>query len=169
MWFWDYRAWTMKNGSECSTKANSSNNSSKPNNNHKPPFRPAKDDTKPVLQDPILRSDPIETEEAVLRLPPFSIPKSTSPTQMYLNFQLLPCWIFLSFFCFQQWDFDVRVFWLIRWASPRDPFLKDVIFLVIKFSSAIGALGEMEGWVEWTPVCYTIWQLVRFIMMARLE
>ncbi|XP_042480913.1 uncharacterized protein LOC122061611 [Macadamia integrifolia] len=39
----------------------------------KPPFRPAKDDTKPVLQDPILRSDPIETEEAVLRLPPFPI------------------------------------------------------------------------------------------------
>ncbi|OVA20707.1 hypothetical protein BVC80_881g72 [Macleaya cordata] len=37
----------------------------------KPPFRPAKDDTKPVLRDPILRSDPIETEEAVLRLPPF--------------------------------------------------------------------------------------------------
>ncbi|XP_010257524.1 PREDICTED: uncharacterized protein LOC104597593 [Nelumbo nucifera] len=37
----------------------------------KPPFRPAKDDTKPILQDPILRSDPIETEEAVLRLPPF--------------------------------------------------------------------------------------------------
>uniref|UniRef100_A0A7N0THE4 Uncharacterized protein n=1 Tax=Kalanchoe fedtschenkoi TaxID=63787 RepID=A0A7N0THE4_KALFE len=36
----------------------------------KPPFRPAKDDTKPVLQDPILRSDPIETEEAVLLLPP---------------------------------------------------------------------------------------------------
>ncbi|XP_012472968.1 uncharacterized protein LOC105790100 isoform X1 [Gossypium raimondii] len=48
----------------------------------KPPFRPAKDDTKPLLQDPvedilglivlqILRSDPNETEEAVLRLPPF--------------------------------------------------------------------------------------------------
>ncbi|KAL4384989.1 hypothetical protein GQ457_15G029090 [Hibiscus cannabinus] len=37
----------------------------------KPPFRPAKDDTKPHLQDPILRSDPNETEEAVLRLPPF--------------------------------------------------------------------------------------------------
>ncbi|KAJ8574053.1 hypothetical protein K7X08_010564 [Anisodus acutangulus] len=37
----------------------------------KPPFRPAKDDTKPLLQDPILRSDPIETEEALLRLPPF--------------------------------------------------------------------------------------------------
>ncbi|KAI3460845.1 hypothetical protein Pfo_017508 [Paulownia fortunei] len=36
----------------------------------KPFFRPAKDDTKPLLQDPILRSDPIETEEAVLRLPP---------------------------------------------------------------------------------------------------
>lgn len=52
------------------------------NNKHKPPFMPAKDDTKPVLQDPILRSDPIETEEAVLLLPPFSIPKSTSPSQM---------------------------------------------------------------------------------------
>ncbi|CAA0367425.1 unnamed protein product [Arabidopsis thaliana] len=37
----------------------------------KPPFRPAVDDTKPVLQDPILRSDPMETEEAVLRLPSF--------------------------------------------------------------------------------------------------
>ncbi|KAL8513484.1 hypothetical protein ACS0TY_012810 [Phlomoides rotata] len=36
----------------------------------KPYFRPAKDDSKPLLQDPILRSDPIETEEAVLRLPP---------------------------------------------------------------------------------------------------
>ncbi|KAM3265034.1 hypothetical protein P3L10_002028 [Capsicum annuum] len=46
----------------------------------KPPFRPAKDDTKPLLQDPILRSDPIETEEALLRLPPFPIckPKSQS-------------------------------------------------------------------------------------------
>ncbi|KAH7560419.1 hypothetical protein JRO89_XS10G0013400 [Xanthoceras sorbifolium] len=42
----------------------------------KPPFRPAQDDTKPAFQDPILRSDPIETEEAVLRLPPFSINKS---------------------------------------------------------------------------------------------
>ncbi|KAJ0606029.1 hypothetical protein HanHA300_Chr02g0069571 [Helianthus annuus] len=38
---------------------------------NKPQFRPATDDTKPLLQDPILRSDPIETEEAVLRLPPF--------------------------------------------------------------------------------------------------
>ncbi|KAJ4724094.1 Mitochondrial distribution and morphology protein 34 [Melia azedarach] len=38
----------------------------------KPSFRPAQDDTKPALQDPILRSDPIETEEAVLRLPPAS-------------------------------------------------------------------------------------------------
>ncbi|KAH6796521.1 hypothetical protein C2S52_021075 [Perilla frutescens var. hirtella] len=36
----------------------------------KPYFRPAEDDTKPPLRDPILRSDPIETEEAVLRLPP---------------------------------------------------------------------------------------------------
>ncbi|KAL0458014.1 UNVERIFIED_CONTAM: hypothetical protein Slati_0428600 [Sesamum latifolium] len=40
------------------------------NEKGKPLFRPAKDDTKPLLQDPILRSDPIETEEAVLRLPP---------------------------------------------------------------------------------------------------
>ncbi|KAL1359646.1 hypothetical protein HN51_004964 [Arachis hypogaea] len=61
-----------------STKPNTTN-SSKPSNNPKPSFVPAKDDTKPVLQDPILRSDPIETEEAVLRIPPFSIPKSTSP------------------------------------------------------------------------------------------
>ncbi|PON65168.1 hypothetical protein PanWU01x14_118740 [Parasponia andersonii] len=45
----------------------------------KPHFRPAKDDTKPVLQDPILRSDPIETEEAVLRLPPFPLVKPTDP------------------------------------------------------------------------------------------
>ncbi|KAK8506309.1 hypothetical protein V6N13_016474 [Hibiscus sabdariffa] len=42
-----------------------------PKSGEKPPFRPAKDDTKPLLQDPILRSDPNETEEAVLRLPPF--------------------------------------------------------------------------------------------------
>ncbi|KAJ0084206.1 hypothetical protein Patl1_29932 [Pistacia atlantica] len=39
----------------------------------KPHFRPAQDDTKPPFQDPIRRSDPIETEEAVLKLPPFSI------------------------------------------------------------------------------------------------
>ncbi|CAL8159800.1 unnamed protein product [Prunus armeniaca] len=59
--------------------------SMKPSNNNnaakltKPPFVPAKDDTKPVLQDPILRSDPIETEEAVLRLPPFPINRSKIP------------------------------------------------------------------------------------------
>ncbi|KAL6976756.1 hypothetical protein U1Q18_025542 [Sarracenia purpurea var. burkii] len=41
------------------------------NREKKPPFRPAKDDTKSLLQDPILRLDPTETEEAVLRLPPF--------------------------------------------------------------------------------------------------
>ncbi|KAL6976758.1 hypothetical protein U1Q18_025544 [Sarracenia purpurea var. burkii] len=41
------------------------------NREKKPPFRPAKDDTKLLLQDPILRSDPTETKEAVLRLPPF--------------------------------------------------------------------------------------------------
>ncbi|KAE9618066.1 hypothetical protein Lal_00041840 [Lupinus albus] len=61
----------MKSCSESSTKPNTINN-----NNKKPPFMPAKDDTKPILQDPILRSDPIETEEAVLRLPTFSIPTS---------------------------------------------------------------------------------------------
>ncbi|XP_020271320.1 uncharacterized protein LOC109846483 [Asparagus officinalis] len=44
----------------------------------KPPFRPAKDDTKPVLRDPILRSDPIESEQAVLRLPPFPNKKTHS-------------------------------------------------------------------------------------------
>ncbi|CAJ2670345.1 unnamed protein product [Trifolium pratense] len=59
-----------------------SQSSIKPNNKPKPPFMPAKDDTKPVLQDPILRSDPIETEEAVLLLPPFSIPKSNSSSQI---------------------------------------------------------------------------------------
>ncbi|XP_018440485.1 uncharacterized protein LOC108812658 [Raphanus sativus] len=39
----------------------------------KPAFRLAVDDTKPVLQDPIVRSDPTETEEAVLRLPSFPL------------------------------------------------------------------------------------------------
>nr|XP_043613819.1 uncharacterized protein LOC122585761 [Erigeron canadensis] len=41
------------------------------NNNNKPQFRPAIDDSKPLLQDPIVRSDPTETEEAVIRLPNF--------------------------------------------------------------------------------------------------
>ncbi|GKE55537.1 hypothetical protein Tco_1494722 [Tanacetum coccineum] len=41
------------------------------NNKSKPQFRPAIDDSKPLLQDPIIRSDPIETEEAVIRLPHF--------------------------------------------------------------------------------------------------
>ncbi|KAG5009798.1 hypothetical protein AAZX31_07G124700 [Glycine max] len=69
----------MSGCSESSTKPNTIiNNSPK----SKPPFKPAKDDTKPVLQDPILRSDPIETEEAVLRLPPFKIPTSTSTPEM---------------------------------------------------------------------------------------
>ncbi|KAG9148663.1 hypothetical protein Leryth_019162 [Lithospermum erythrorhizon] len=39
----------------------------------------AQDDTKPLLQDPILRSDPIETEEAMLRLPSSPFSKSISP------------------------------------------------------------------------------------------
>ncbi|KAI6685941.1 hypothetical protein NL676_031854 [Syzygium grande] len=47
----------------------------------KPSFRRATDDTKPVLQDPILRSDPIETEEAVLRLPPLPAAAARSSTQ----------------------------------------------------------------------------------------
>lgn len=47
----------------------------------KPPFRPASDDTKPILQDPILRSDPTETEEAVLRLPPFPATRSNTHSQ----------------------------------------------------------------------------------------
>ncbi|KAG9459848.1 hypothetical protein H6P81_004356 [Aristolochia fimbriata] len=43
----------------------------------KPPFRLTEDDTKPVLRDPIQRSDPIESEQAVLRLPP--LPSSLAP------------------------------------------------------------------------------------------
>ncbi|KAI0507707.1 hypothetical protein KFK09_013835 [Dendrobium nobile] len=39
----------------------------------KPPFRPAQDDSKPLLQDPILRSVPFETEQAMIRLPPFPL------------------------------------------------------------------------------------------------
>ncbi|XP_066363719.1 uncharacterized protein [Miscanthus floridulus] len=42
-----------------------------PTKSRKPPFRPAADDTKPVLPDPISRSDPVDTEHAMLRLPPF--------------------------------------------------------------------------------------------------
>ncbi|KAE8036995.1 hypothetical protein FH972_009623 [Carpinus fangiana] len=61
-----------KNGAQSS----SSENPHKP----KPPFRPAQDDTKPILQDPILRSDPVETEEAVLRLPPFPVTGGANPS-----------------------------------------------------------------------------------------
>ncbi|XP_020584431.1 uncharacterized protein LOC110027375 [Phalaenopsis equestris] len=39
----------------------------------KPPFRPAQDDSKPLLEDPILRSVPFETEQAMIRLPPFPL------------------------------------------------------------------------------------------------
>uniref|UniRef100_A0A0E0QS34 Uncharacterized protein n=1 Tax=Oryza rufipogon TaxID=4529 RepID=A0A0E0QS34_ORYRU len=42
----------------------------------KPPFRPVADDTKPVLRDPISRSDPVETEQAML-LPGFKNQVST--------------------------------------------------------------------------------------------
>ncbi|BBG97208.1 hypothetical protein Prudu_006252, partial [Prunus dulcis] len=61
-----------KKKKETMNDSNSEISSMKPSNNNnaakvtKPPFVPAKDDTKPVLQDPILRSDPIETEEAVI-------------------------------------------------------------------------------------------------------
>ncbi|XP_060190995.1 uncharacterized protein LOC132620347 [Lycium barbarum] len=61
----------MKAGEE-STKTNK-NGESEVKKVTKPPFRPAKDDTKPLLQDPILRSDPIETEETLLLLPPFPL------------------------------------------------------------------------------------------------
>ncbi|XP_023642592.1 uncharacterized protein LOC111831688 [Capsella rubella] len=57
----------MKKTTETPSRSNAANKL------QKPPFRPAVDDTKPVLQDPILRSDPMETEEAVLRLPPFPV------------------------------------------------------------------------------------------------
>ncbi|XP_050370251.1 uncharacterized protein LOC126788318 [Argentina anserina] len=63
---------TMK-ASESGASMASSNKEEKKKKVTKPQFVPAKDDSKPVLQDPILRSDPIETEEAVLRLPPFSL------------------------------------------------------------------------------------------------
>uniref|UniRef100_A0A0E0B3L2 Uncharacterized protein n=1 Tax=Oryza glumipatula TaxID=40148 RepID=A0A0E0B3L2_9ORYZ len=42
----------------------------------KPSFRPVADDTKPVLRDPISRSDPVETEQAML-LPGFKNQVST--------------------------------------------------------------------------------------------
>ncbi|KAK4339088.1 hypothetical protein RND71_040550 [Anisodus tanguticus] len=63
----------MKAGDESTKRSNNTNKNGKREVKKvtKPPFRPAKDDTKPLLQDPILRSDPIETEEALLRLPPF--------------------------------------------------------------------------------------------------
>ncbi|KAM7523189.1 hypothetical protein LguiA_013091 [Lonicera macranthoides] len=63
----------MKVSVEVSKKSSSNGGEGEMNREKKkkPPFRPAKDDTKPPLQDPILRSDPTETEEAVLRLPPF--------------------------------------------------------------------------------------------------
>ncbi|XP_065861746.1 uncharacterized protein [Euphorbia lathyris] len=51
------------------------------NKPQKPFFRPAIDDSKPSLQDPILRSDPMETEEAVLRLPHFPVIRLNHPSQ----------------------------------------------------------------------------------------
>ncbi|CDP13152.1 unnamed protein product [Coffea canephora] len=62
-----------KAAAEASSKSNNGGTEAK--GQKKPQFRPAIDDTKPILKDPILRSDPIETEEAVLRLPPFPIDK----------------------------------------------------------------------------------------------
>ncbi|KAH7854864.1 hypothetical protein Vadar_018509 [Vaccinium darrowii] len=64
--------------SEVSTTIAKTSNGDSEAKKKKPPFRPAKDDTKPVLQDPIIRSDPTETEEAVLRLPPFPSLRSKS-------------------------------------------------------------------------------------------
>ncbi|CAN4123856.1 unnamed protein product [Withania somnifera] len=69
----------MKAGEESTKSSNTNKNGkSEVKKIRKPPFKPAKDDTKPLLQDPILRSDPIETEEALLRLPPFRICKPNS-------------------------------------------------------------------------------------------
>ncbi|KMT14368.1 hypothetical protein BVRB_4g071480 [Beta vulgaris subsp. vulgaris] len=48
-------------------------NEKKQKKNEKPPYVVAKDDTKPVLQDPLWSSDPTQAEQAVLRLPPFPI------------------------------------------------------------------------------------------------
>ncbi|KAG5630202.1 hypothetical protein H5410_001919 [Solanum commersonii] len=59
----------MKGGEESGM---SSNGKSEVKKMTKPPFRPAKDDTKPLLQDPILRSDPIETEEFSVAVASFS-------------------------------------------------------------------------------------------------
>ncbi|KAF6166706.1 hypothetical protein GIB67_005568 [Kingdonia uniflora] len=60
----------MKGGSEVDMKPREGEVEGR-SHQQKPKFRPAEDDTKPILQDPILDSGPIETEEAVLRLPPF--------------------------------------------------------------------------------------------------
>lgn len=66
---------------EISIKNRSATDKGEVKREQKPRFRPAEDDTKPILQDPILRSDPIETEEAVLRLPPFPIIRASSRPQ----------------------------------------------------------------------------------------
>ncbi|GAB4835133.1 hypothetical protein Ancab_000042 [Ancistrocladus abbreviatus] len=58
---------------------NEDNQLNKEEKKKKPPFVVAKDDTKPVLQDPLWSSDPIQTEEAVLRLPPFPFMRSNPP------------------------------------------------------------------------------------------
>ncbi|XP_058094824.1 uncharacterized protein LOC131240549 [Magnolia sinica] len=70
------KAWEkpMVEGSEIEEKTQKSEGGESSGSIQKPLFRLATDDTKPFLRDPvrtILRSDPIETEEAVLRLPPF--------------------------------------------------------------------------------------------------
>ncbi|KAG6683314.1 hypothetical protein I3842_12G006200 [Carya illinoinensis] len=75
----------------------------------KPPFRPAQDDTKPVLQDPILRSDPLENEEAVLRLPPSLLPVEQISVQNEFNATiLLYCTFLLPFSIFWNMMLNVR-------------------------------------------------------------
>ncbi|CAL1375307.1 unnamed protein product [Linum trigynum] len=69
----------MKGGGSSSSPSPVIVASNKLYSNTKPPFRPAQDDSKPPLQDPILRSDPIETEEPVLRLPPTRLPHLPNP------------------------------------------------------------------------------------------
>ncbi|KAM3254687.1 hypothetical protein ACQJBY_006030 [Aegilops geniculata] len=58
-------------GSAASSVSGSGRSQAEGGARKKPPFRLAADDTKPVLRDPISRSDPMETEQDVLRLPPF--------------------------------------------------------------------------------------------------
>ncbi|KAK4745866.1 hypothetical protein SAY87_012178 [Trapa incisa] len=73
-------------GSSCSTQGQTD---PKRENPQKHPFRRVEDDSKPTLQDPILRSDPTETEEAMLLLPPFPMVQPSSRSNRRLNCVLI--------------------------------------------------------------------------------